>query len=179
MIAVLVTALGYPPAAVAWADVLVANLLPPTLAIVALGSTAGMVKDTVGELREAGKKVGLLKLRSFRPFPDAEIAAALKNCKAVAVMDRAISFGAMAGCGPLFLDLTSALYNLGVRELPVVNYIYGLGGRDTMPSDIESAFADLQKIADTGTRGALTFAMGLLLRSFSAAHQRKNALRAR
>lgn len=130
------------------------------IAIVVLSSAAGTTRAVVRELRAKGVKAGVVKPRLFRPFPAQQIVDAIKNCKAVAVLDRAISFGAMGGCGPLFLDVTSALFNLGV-QLPVVNYIYGLGGRDTMPSDIESAFADLQKIADTGTRGELVRYLGL------------------
>jgi pyruvate ferredoxin oxidoreductase alpha subunit len=130
------------------------------VAIVVLSSQAGTTRSVVRELRAKGIKAGVVKPRLFRPFPAEQLVDAIKGCKAVAVMDRAISFGAMAGCGPLFLDITSALYNLGV-QLPVVNYIYGLGGRDTMPSQIESAFADLQDIAGTGVRGELVRYLGL------------------
>ncbi len=130
------------------------------VAIVVLSSQAGTTRSVVRELRAKGVKAGVVKPRLFRPFPAAQIVDAIKNCKAVAVMDRAISFGAMGGCGPLFLELTSALYNLGV-QLPLVNYIYGLGGRDTMPADIASAFADLQEIAANGTRGELVRYLGL------------------
>jgi len=130
------------------------------VAIVVLSSQAGTTRSVVRELRAKGVKAGVVKPRLFRPFPATQLVDAIKNCKAVAVMDRAISFGAMGGCGPLFLDLTSALFNLGV-QLPVVNYIYGLGGRDTMPSGIASAFADLQEIAATGTRGELVRYLGL------------------
>jgi pyruvate ferredoxin oxidoreductase alpha subunit len=117
------------------------------LAIVALGSTAGMVKDTVGELREAGKKVGLLKLRSFRPFPDAEIAAALKNCKAVAILDRAASYGAAAG--PLYSEVTSALY-AHKAEVPCVNMIYGLGGREVRPEQLVDVYKALEDVKSSG-----------------------------
>ena len=57
-----------------------------------MGSAAGTAKAAVDELREEGHKVGVLKLRVFRPFPEKEIAEALKNCKAVAIMDRCESY---------------------------------------------------------------------------------------
>jgi len=85
-----------------------------------------------------------VKIRVWRPFPYAEIAAALKNVKAVAVMDRAESFGAEGG--PLFLEIRSALYDLEVR-IPVINYIYGLGGSDVKLELIERVFADLADVA--------------------------------
>ncbi len=112
-------------------------------------------------MRAQGIKVGILKPRLYRPFPAQEIVDAIKNCKAVGVLDRAISFGAPQGMGALFLDITSALFNAGVSSLPIVNYIFGLGGRDTTPPMIESAFADLKGIADTGDRGDMVRYLGL------------------
>jgi pyruvate ferredoxin oxidoreductase alpha subunit len=78
-------------------------------AIIALGSTAGAAKVAVDELRKKGEKVGLIKLRLFRPFPEKEIIQALKNVQAIAVLDRAISFGSY---GPVFIEIRSALHNL-------------------------------------------------------------------
>lgn len=118
-------------------------------AITALGSTAGTAKQAILELREKGIKAGMLKLRVFRPFPFEEIGAALSRMKAVAVMDRAEAFSGWGG--PTFAEIRSALYESVNGSSPkVVNYIYGLGGRDVKVRDIQSVFSDLQKIADTG-----------------------------
>jgi pyruvate ferredoxin oxidoreductase alpha subunit len=129
-------------------------------AIIVLSSTAGTARTVVRELRAKGAKVGLIKPRVFRPFPDEQLVAAVRNCKAVAVLDRAISFGAPQGMGPLFTDVTSALYNSGVTGLPVVDYIFGLGGRDMMPSMVESVYSDLHAIAG-GERGPMVRYLGL------------------
>ena len=113
-------------------------------AIVVIGSTAGNARHVARGLRAEGKKVGVVKVRCFRPFPYAELAAALKGVKAVAVMDRSESFGAEGG--PLFLEVRSALYDLDTH-VPVVDYIYGLGGADVKIELIDRVFADLSDIA--------------------------------
>jgi len=100
-------------------------------------------------MRAEGKKVGLLKPRVFRPFPAKELADALSHIKVVGVMDRSISFGAMSNTGPLFLELLAAQRIYG-GDMPIVDYIFGLGGRDIVPPVIESVFDDLFKIAETG-----------------------------
>lgn len=117
------------------------------MAIVVLGSTAGTAKTVVDDLRAQGMKVGLLKLRVFRPFPAAELAEALKHLKAVAVMDKAESFSAAGG--PIFMDVRSALYDLEVRP-KITSYIYGLGGRDVRTTDIEKVYNELKEVAATG-----------------------------
>jgi pyruvate ferredoxin oxidoreductase alpha subunit len=104
-------------------------------AIVALGSTAGTVKDVVDELREAGERVGLLRIVSFRPFPAAEVAAALDGVRSVAVLDRADSPG---GAPPLRAELAAALYGSGIE---LGGFVYGLGGRDLHPEDVRAVFA--------------------------------------
>ncbi len=119
------------------------------VAIVVANSTAGTVKVVVDQLRDEGFKVGLLKPRVFRPFPGQEMAEALSHLKAVAVMDRSVSFGAMDNAGPLFLELVAALALHGVRA-PVVDYVYGLGGRDISPREIEGIYRDLLRAAETG-----------------------------
>ena len=116
-------------------------------AIVIINSAAGTAKDAVDNLRAQGKKVGLLKIRVFRPFPAEEIAKALKHCKAVAVMDRSDSFNAHGG--PVCAEVKSALYGLDKKPL-VVNYIYGLGGRDVKVENIEEVYAALEEIAAAG-----------------------------
>ena len=116
------------------------------IAIVCLGSTAGTVKTVVDELRTEGIKAGLLRIRAYRPFPAEEIAKALGKLKAVAVMDRSMSFGGNGGA--VFHEVRHALYDLPARPY-VVNYIYGLGGRDTSPSQLRKIYQDLQKILHT------------------------------
>ena len=115
---------------------------------VLLNSSAGTAKFVVDQMRAAGKKVGLIKPRVFRPFPAAEMAEALSKFKAVAVMDKADSFNDAGG--PLFTEVTSALFSKGVFGPKVINYIYGLGGRDVKTNDIEFVFKELIKIASTG-----------------------------
>jgi pyruvate ferredoxin oxidoreductase alpha subunit len=130
------------------------------LAIMALSSSAGTGRTVVKQLRAAGVKIGLLKPRVFRPFPATELADALKNVKAVAVLDRSISFGSMDGAGPLFLEVCAALYAAGLKT-KAVNYIYGLGGRDIFPQHFEQAASDLQQIAATGEVKSLVNYLGL------------------
>ena len=114
------------------------------VAVVVIGSTAGNARAVARHLRADGKKVGVVKVRVWRPFPYAEIAAALKGLKAVAVLDRSESFGAEGG--PLFLEVRSALYDLAER-VPVIDYIYGLGGSDVRLELLERVYADLLDIA--------------------------------
>jgi pyruvate ferredoxin oxidoreductase alpha subunit len=122
------------------------------IVIVVLSSTAGTARMVVRELREEGAKIGLLKPRVFRPFPAQEFAEALADVKAVGVLDRSISFGAMNGVGPgpLFLELCAALFTAGNTTTRVADYIFGLGGRDIIPAYIEQVAQDLAEIAKTG-----------------------------
>ncbi len=115
-------------------------------AIVCVGSTSGTVKTIVNELRSKGMKVGLLRLRTFRPLPVKEITEALENVKAVAVMDRSLSFGGHGGA--VFHEIRHVLYDAPTHPY-VVNYIYGLGGRDTHPNLIHKIYRDLQRILET------------------------------
>ena len=119
------------------------------VAVIAANSTAGTAKVVVDALRAEGLKVGLLKPRLFRPFPAKELADALGHLKAVAVMDRSISFGAMNNAGPLYLELLAALAAHGV-QMPIADYVYGLGGRDILPDEIERVYRDALKAAETG-----------------------------
>jgi pyruvate ferredoxin oxidoreductase alpha subunit len=113
------------------------------VAIVCLGSTGGTVKTVVDELRTEGVKAGLLRIRTFRPFPAKGIANALGKAKAVAVMDKSMSFGGNGGA--VFHEVRHALYD-GQTHPYIVDYVYGLGGRDTSPSQIRKIFEDLQRI---------------------------------
>ncbi|MDP2167819.1 MAG: pyruvate ferredoxin oxidoreductase [Thermodesulfovibrionales bacterium] len=114
--------------------------------LVIMSSAAGTAKDVVDSLRVKGIKAGLLKPRLFRPFPYGEMAASLQNLKAVAVMDRADSFG---GYGPVFMEVSSALYGSSKRPA-LINKIYGLGGRDFLPAHAEETFLELVDIAKGG-----------------------------
>lgn len=117
------------------------------VAIIVLNSTAGTAKTVVDKLRAEGIKVGLLKPRLFRPFPFEEIANTLSHLKAIAVMDKADSLNGM--CGPLYSDVVTALSKEAVH-IPAKNYIYGLGGKDVTPTDIETVFNDLLYAVKTG-----------------------------
>ncbi len=130
------------------------------VAIVVLSSTAGTTRVMVDRLRAQGLKVGLLKPRVFRPFPAQELVEALSHVKAIGVMDRSISFGSMNNAGPLFLELCAALKIYG-GDMPIVDYVFGLGGRDIVPSQIEQVAHELLKIAETGERGEVVRYLGV------------------
>lgn len=120
------------------------------LAVVMIGSAAGTTKDAIDKLREKGEKVGLIKIRLFRPFPADELAKALENVKAVAIMDRAEGYTNHGG--PLGADVMSALFRARSQAY-AVNYVYGLGGRDVRVEDMEGIFETLKQIAATGEVG--------------------------
>ena len=110
--------------------------------IVAVGSTAGTVKVAVDELRELGEKVGLLKIKLFRPFPYQQIAEALKNVKNIAVFDRTMPLGSTA---PLHGEIIQILCTIPNKKYTVQSCIYGLGGREIFKEDIKKVFEDLGK----------------------------------
>ena len=117
------------------------------IAIVCMNSTAGTTKAVVDKLREQGVKAGLLKIRVYRPFPGKEVAKALSHLKAVAVLDKSDSLNAIGGA--LFEDVVSSMY-VAKQNVPVVNYVYGIGGRDTTEKEINSVYTDLAEIAKDG-----------------------------
>ncbi len=120
------------------------------MALVIIGSSAGTAKETVRRLRKEGKKVGLIKVRVFRPFPMDEIAQALKHVKVVAVMDKAE--GMAANGGPLFQEVRAACYDLQTRP-KIINYVYGLGGRDFRVENVEEVYTALEEILKTNNQG--------------------------
>lgn len=126
------------------------------VAVVAIGSTCGTAKVAVDQVREQGIKAGVLRLRTFRPFPGDEIARALENVDAVAVLDRSVSYGLEGG--PVFHELRS--YAQG-SPLKMINYVYGLGGRDVYTRDIEDVFRELVRIKESGDSGDLYRYIGL------------------
>ena len=117
------------------------------IAIVCMNSTAGTTKYVVDNLRAKGIKAGLLKIRVYRPFPGEEVAKALSHLKAVAVLDKSDSLNAIGGA--LFEDVVSSMY-VAKQNVPVVNYVYGIGGRDTTEKEIKSVYTDLAEIAKDG-----------------------------
>ncbi|MBR2190042.1 MAG: pyruvate ferredoxin oxidoreductase [Eubacterium sp.] len=127
-------------------------------AIVIIGSAAGTSKEAIDQMRENGDKVGLVKVRSFRPFPAEEIGNALKGCKAVAVMDRSEAFSTNGG--PLGAETMQAMYQYGCDAL-AIDIMYGIGGRDVKVEDIMGVYETLKDIAKTGDRGEIYRYMGL------------------
>ncbi len=126
--------------------------------LVVLGSTAGTARVVVEKLRAEGAPIGLLKLRTFRPFPSQEIVQSLNKVKVVGVMDRSTVFGGLGG--PVFTEIRSALFESDKRP-HVINYIYGLGGRDTTTDQIERAARELLKVSKTGKKKDLVNYMGV------------------
>jgi len=123
-------------------------------AILILGSSAGNARAVARALRAEGRKVGIVKLRTYRPFPAAELVDMLRNVKALAVLDRSDSFGGTAG--PLALDTMSALYEAGV-QIPLRPYIYGLGGSDVTLDLLRSVYDDLADLANGSVNPGLTY----------------------
>jgi pyruvate ferredoxin oxidoreductase alpha subunit len=113
------------------------------VAIVCLGSTAGTVKTVIDVLRAEGVRAGLLRIRTYRPFPAEALVKALSSAKAVAVLERSMSFG--GGGGAVFHEARNAFYDAATRPF-IVNYVHGLGGRDTNQTQIRRVYEDLQKI---------------------------------
>lgn len=119
------------------------------IVVTVLGSTAGTVRHVAKQLRKEGRKVGVLRIRMFRPFPFDEVREYLKDVKVVGIMDRAMSFGSF---GPSYLEISTALY--GLKNPPtLVNYVYGLGGRDAPPQLIRRMFDELEEVRRTGEVG--------------------------
>ncbi len=128
------------------------------IATICTGSTAGTMKTVVDELREEGVKAGLLRLRTFRPFPVEAVQSALKNVKAVAVMDKSMSFGGNGGA--VCHEVRHAMYDEAARPF-IVDYIYGLGGRDTNPKEFRKVYEELQRIVRTKHVDKLVHFLGL------------------
>jgi len=101
--------------------------------IVTLGSVIGTIKDAIDEMRSEGIKVGLVKVRCYRPFPVQALRSALKDCEVIAVIEKDVSIGQEAG---LVGDLKAAFYNSNIRT-PIIGFTAGLGGRDITIGDIK------------------------------------------
>lgn len=117
------------------------------VALVALGSVTGTAEVAVDELRRGGAKVGLLKLRIFRPFPAEELAGALSHLKVCAVVDRAHGFAGQGG--PLYEEIQAAMYDT-CPSVKLTNYVAGLGGRDITLDDVTQVYTEVMKVAETG-----------------------------
>ena len=113
-------------------------------AILCLGSTAGTAKVVAKELRKEGEKVGVVKPWVYRPFPEEDLIKALGDVKALAVLDRACSFGAPFNA--LCSDIIATLYRYE-KEIKVFNCVYGLGGRDITPMEIRGIFEEALETA--------------------------------
>ena len=128
--------------------------------IVSIGSTAETVEEVVERKRKNGEKVGGIAIRMFRPFPSEEIISALKNVKNIAVMDKVMDYSLNGG--PLYKEVVSAIYDMkkydykinedeknnrrtssNINTINILNYIYGIGGRDIGVEDIEEIFEDI------------------------------------
>ncbi|NLF47948.1 MAG: pyruvate ferredoxin oxidoreductase [Clostridiales bacterium] len=133
------------------------------VALVIIGSSAGTAKEAVDRLRAENKKVGMIKLRVFRPFPRIPLARAMCKVKAVAIMDKAESFSNSGG--PLFNEARNSLYDLSGKPY-AVNYIYGLGGRDITVEDFYDIFQDLYVIHYTDDPGDIYRYVGVRDRRF-------------
>ena len=111
------------------------------VAIVIMGSAAGTVRTVVDELREKGVRAGVLRVRFLRPFPAEEIAQALSGVRAAAVLERSIAYGS-ASYNALHAEVCTSLYSRGM-SIPLDSCIYGLGGRNTVPSQFRKVYEDL------------------------------------
>ena len=127
------------------------------VAIVLIGSTAGTARACVDKMRSEGYKVGMIKLRVFRPFPAEELAKVLSNMKAVAIMDKSEGFSANGG--PIYADTCAACYDLEQRP-KMINIVYGLGGRDVTVQDVEKVYKHLLQIQKSGVTGERYLHMG-------------------
>lgn len=117
------------------------------IVLVTLGSLSSTLKELIDRYREQGESVGLVKVRSFRPFPVKELIDALKAAKVVAVLEKDVSFGS---AGALFLDTAATFVNVEDGPL-MLNFICGLGGRDVLPSDIRKVVKAAATAAEKGT----------------------------
>ena len=126
-------------------------------ALVLIGSSAGTAKAAVDQMRAEGKKVGIVKIRVFRPFPAQELAQALSSVKAAAVLDKSEGFSSQGG--PLFAETRSALYDLADRPY-LINIVYGLGGRDFKTEDAQAVFERLEDIVASKETGPVYSHMG-------------------
>ncbi len=112
--------------------------------IIAMGSICDVAEEVIDYLNAQGQKVGLVKVRLFRPFvPEKLLAAIPASCKKIAVLDRTKEPGAQGE--PLYLDVVTALANAGKADIQVVGGRYGLGSKDTPPASVFAVYEELAK----------------------------------
>jgi pyruvate/2-oxoacid:ferredoxin oxidoreductase alpha subunit len=112
--------------------------------LVTMSTIASTAKDVVDALREEGRKVGLVRVTCFRPFPTRELRDALGHAKVVGVADRSHTFGKE---GPLFTEVKASLYNTD-RRPPMVGFSVGIGGRDVLDTTLMGLFDRLEAVVD-------------------------------
>jgi len=115
------------------------------IVLVAMGSVIGTIKDAVDQLRAEGVKVGVLKVRSYRPFPGKEILEAVKNAKIVTVLDKSLSVGQG---GQLASDIKAAFFNK--KTPPVLSCLAGMGGREVKISTVKDIVEKSKQALETG-----------------------------
>jgi len=128
--------------------------------LVGMGTISLPIKVAIRELRAKGKKVGLVRLRWFRPFPTEKLVAALSKAKAVGIIDRNYSFGSPFGSGVVANEIRAALYNAD-RRPPLLSFICGLGGREVTLEDVYKAVDLCYAAAAAGKSDAKTHWLGL------------------
>jgi pyruvate ferredoxin oxidoreductase alpha subunit len=117
------------------------------VALLGLGSTMGTVRYVVDQLRAEGVKAGMIKMRVFRPFPEEALMEALGDCPVLGVLDKAVSFGAPGS--PLYSDVKTVFY--GETDAPhIVDFVYGLGGRDANPMLLRGIYDAMLDVHRTG-----------------------------
>ena len=114
--------------------------------MVAAGSVAATAMDVVDTMRAKGARVGLARLRAFRPFPHEELRSLAAKTEGIAVLDRSFTFGA---AGAMFTEVKASVYSCQKRPV-VKNYIAGLGGRDITPKILEKIFEDMLVVSKRG-----------------------------
>jgi pyruvate ferredoxin oxidoreductase alpha subunit len=125
-----------------------------------MGTLSLPVKVAIRSLRQQGKKVGLIRLRWFRPFPYEQLARALGRAKAIGVIDRDYSFGSPFGSGVVANEVRAALYNAEHRP-PLIGFICGLGGREVTLEDVNRAVDICYGAASAGRAEWATYWLGV------------------
>ncbi|MBK7815863.1 MAG: phenylglyoxylate dehydrogenase [Rhodocyclaceae bacterium] len=114
-----------------------------TIALMTIGSMTGAAKDAVDEARQAGTRVGIIKIKTFSPFPVDALVAALGKVEAIGVVDRSVAF--RWNCGPMYQETLGALYRLG-RHVPAASFIGGLAGADMTVEHFHRVIRDTEAL---------------------------------
>jgi pyruvate ferredoxin oxidoreductase alpha subunit len=111
-------------------------------ALITLGTATTTARGVVDELRSAGKRAGLIKLRFMRPFPEKELLRSTSKLRSLAVFDRSVGFNTY---GPVFTEVRGALSSL---HIPITDHIGGIGGRDLTPEEVREMYAIAERAAN-------------------------------